>query len=1196
MEDQRAKKYRFSTQRVIFVFLLIFIIFVAAPLFYLQMKRAKQVGKDEAYLELERESAHVLAYTQELLRRSESANRSAAREIKSGRLSLESPDELQYYFLNLLQGYDEISSLYFGNAAGGLADAGVADGAAYFIETENFLPGTFHKYLFDNPEEELAVVENFDARTRPWYQNALSQDGVVWSDAYLLFAGQDMALSSSLAVYDEDEHFLGVVGNDIFLTQLSDFLAEETASDDHLVFIMDERGLLVAASDGSPLFRAEEEEYTRLKGVESPSPLIAAAAQRFEEKLAAGDGESQLAFSVGEESYYLETQPLTFSEGREWTVVVAAPCADFEKDIQIHRKMIGFSYLILLFFSLVFSFFGNRWALSPLLRLTDQVTDVERFIRSEDEIPNTSRLIEISQLTASFNQLRNYLQTAFAELEAEVEEHKAAKEALAVSEARYRAVVENVPGFVTAFLPDGEITFVNQQYADYYQKTVEELLGVNFLTLLPHEEGRKVSRELHALTPEIPVGVLTQLVITPAGEKRRQRWVNRSFFNEQGEVTSYLSFGEDIEEEYRVHQYRLALLEIAQAANQFTRLDDFYHSLQQIVEKFIQTKNFYIALENPAKDRLELVHVKDQVDERVIPVTKGGLSEYVWRHGKTLLADTEKMLLLKEEEGVNLVGKIPAVWLGVPLQGDGKPLGVIAIQDYQEAWIGEAEKEFLEVVSTAIANTILRKRAEEKLKEIAKINAWLYLAGQEMSKTIELDSLYTKIYEIVTEAMPCDTLILSSFHREKEKIVCEFIIHEGKQENIANLPPIPLEPEGQGLQSRVIRSGKAMLINDLRTEIEKVDSVYYMNEDGKVYDKNEIPEDGEQSRSGLYIPLKRQSDVIGVLQVLSYKENAYLPKDLEFLQALSTQISFSVHNARLLKERQNELERRMEAEKELRELNQQLEARVTKRTFELKKRVRMVENLNEGMKNMMQDLNLANDIARQRAAELEHSNQELEAFTYSVSHDLRAPLRHIESFSRLLQQKENDLEPASRRYLENIIVATERMRRLIEDLLVLSRAGSKEMHIKIIQFKPIIESILAQQFDEVEGREIVWKIALLPPVRADAGLMKILWENLIGNALKYTRPRKTARIEIGFHASERGTTFFIQDNGTGFPPEYKDKIFIAFQRFHKSDEFEGSGVGLAIVKRIIERHDGIIWADSEEGKGSIFSFTLNTNK
>lgn len=341
-------------------------------------------------------------------------------------------------------------------------------------------------------------------------------------------------------------------------------------------------------------------------------------------------------------------------------------------------------------------------------------------------------------------------------------------------------------------------------------------------------------------------------------------------------------------------------------------------------------------------------------------------------------------------------------------------------------------------------------------------------------------------------------------------------------------------------------------------------------------------------------PMTVKGRFIGIIELETwFEEYHYTPGEIKLSMAMANQTALALESAQLYETAQREILERKQAEEELQKLNLELESRVKLRTAELDQRLVTVEKLNTGMANMMDDLNMANQIARKKTRELLDVNVELESFTYSVSHDLRAPLRHIESFSRLLNDNLGDtLEPTSLRYLNNIITSTARMRNLIEDLLTLSRTSRADLRIKPLDFNAIIESVRAQLFDEVEGRQITWKIATLPPAHADSGLMKIFWENLIRNAVKYTSPREEAIIEIGSMPSEGLITFYIKDNGIGFAPEYHEQLFGVFQRLQKGDEFEGSGVGLATAKRIIERHGGKIWADGEPDKGAIFYFNL----
>lgn len=226
----------------------------------------------------------------------------------------------------------------------------------------------------------------------------------------------------------------------------------------------------------------------------------------------------------------------------------------------------------------------------------------------------------------------------------------------------------------------------------------------------------------------------------------------------------------------------------------------------------------------------------------------------------------------------------------------------------------------------------------------------------------------------------------------------------------------------------------------------------------------------------------------------------------------------------------------------------------------------------------------------ERTAQLEAANKELEAFSYSVSHDLRTPLRAIDGFSSMLASKyAEQLPPEARRFLENIRRGTRRMGRLIDDLLQFSHVSRHTLRRKKLDTRVLVKGVVEELLQASEPPTAQVEIGELPPSWGDRGLLRLVWMNLIANAVKYSRKRETPKICIGARAN---ATFFISDNGTGFDMRYADKLFGVFQRLHRAEEFEGTGVGLAIVERIIHRHGGTIWADARLDEGATFYFQL----
>jgi len=228
-----------------------------------------------------------------------------------------------------------------------------------------------------------------------------------------------------------------------------------------------------------------------------------------------------------------------------------------------------------------------------------------------------------------------------------------------------------------------------------------------------------------------------------------------------------------------------------------------------------------------------------------------------------------------------------------------------------------------------------------------------------------------------------------------------------------------------------------------------------------------------------------------------------------------------------------------------------------------------------------------------RTAELTAANQELEAFTYSVAHDLRAPLRHIDAFTRILQEDfAGSFPPEAAQLLDTIRRGSENMSHLVNDLLNLAHVGRQEMKNERTSLNLLIEEVIGELKRELAEREIEWRVAELPVVEGDPGLLKQVFANLLANSAKYTRPRQQAVIEIGLRVMNDEPVIYVRDNGVGFNMKYADKLFGVFQRLHRAEEFEGTGVGLAIVERVVKRHGGHIWAEAELDKGATFYFTL----
>jgi signal transduction histidine kinase len=246
------------------------------------------------------------------------------------------------------------------------------------------------------------------------------------------------------------------------------------------------------------------------------------------------------------------------------------------------------------------------------------------------------------------------------------------------------------------------------------------------------------------------------------------------------------------------------------------------------------------------------------------------------------------------------------------------------------------------------------------------------------------------------------------------------------------------------------------------------------------------------------------------------------------------------------------------------------------------------------LKQLNSRLEAANDALLRQTLELKYVNEELEAFSYSVSHDLRAPIRHIGGFLKLLR---NSLEPRlpamAEDFFTTITDATREMGTMVDELLAFSRVGRAELVLVQVSLSEIMEEVRKALTPETVSRNIQWQVGSLPQVEADRSMIRLVFLNLVSNAIKYTRVRETAVIEVGCDSSApHEHVIYVRDNGVGFDMTYVAKLFGVFQRLHTQEEFEGTGIGLANVRRIIHRHDGRVWAEGQIDRGAVFYFSL----
>lgn len=437
-----------------------------------------------------------------------------------------------------------------------------------------------------------------------------------------------------------------------------------------------------------------------------------------------------------------------------------------------------------------------------------------------------------------------------------------------------------------------------------------------------------------------------------------------------------------------------------------------------------------------------------------------------------------------------------------------------------------------------------RKEAEKRLYHANRLYAVLSEVNQTIIRTPARDQLFQNICRIAIEFGKFKFAWIAIKQEGEEALT--IAAFEGIAKDFSEKMRMFVHDmvAGRGKLGEAVRNGHSYLCNDIRNDPEMR--------------QWSAEAENQGCRSYAAFPFRISGKASGFLFLCSEEVSFFDAGEIKLLEEVAGDIAYALKNMEVE-------EKRSHVEKELVQHKEQLEELVRERTAQL-------ENANKQLKEI---------------------NEELGAFSYSVSHDLRAPLRHIAGFVDLLNRTAADtLDEKGKHYLKVISDSSKHMAKLIDDLLSFSRTGRSDVKKSLVDLNQLLEEVLSDLKDETAARDITWEFARLPEVEGDRPMLKLVFTNLISNAVKFTKPTPQARIEIGCESNEEEFVCFIRDNGAGFDMTYADRLFCVFQRLHRPEEFEGTGIGLANVKRIIQKHGGKTWAEGKVDEGATFYFTL----
>jgi signal transduction histidine kinase len=488
--------------------------------------------------------------------------------------------------------------------------------------------------------------------------------------------------------------------------------------------------------------------------------------------------------------------------------------------------------------------------------------------------------------------------------------------------------------------------------------------------------------------------------------------------------------------------------------------------------------------------------------------------------------------------------------VALPLLVGDEVLGVLALTFYRVRTFDAMDRAFLGTLAALCAQALQRSTALDDARRLNEQLSFLTEAGTILSRSLDLTTILDAIARLAIPRIG-DWCVIH-LPGEDGQLDPVTIVHQDPAQvsflqDFTRRHPTTATPDtGVG---RVYTTGRAELVPVITDEM---------------YDASPLDEASKrevrqlQLRSVITVPMVAGGAVVGVLGLArTHVDRAYTPADLELAQQVANRAGKAVENARLHHVLQTELQERARVQHDLDAMNMHLEQRV-----------------------------------RERTAELQQLNEELQAFAHSVSHDLRTPIRHITSFADLLERQLPDGNARGLQALAQIRHGAQRLTATVDGLLLLSRASQQPLRRSDVDLYDLTRQVISTIRTDAPAHPVEWRVGALPTVQGDPSLLTLVLQNLLGNAVKYSAHAAPAVVEVTARREADGTVVAVRDNGVGFDPEYAHKLFQPFQRLHHPSAFEGTGLGLANVRRIVQRHGGEVWAESVPGAGATFQFRL----